>query len=108
MFLTGLLSYRTQDSQPRDGTTHNGPSPLDQLVEKMPYSWISWRHSLKGGLFLCDNSSLCQVDTQNQPVQCVLSTCMTVPHAYSAQGSHKRVADPPELEFRWLLLQCRC
>jgi hypothetical protein len=22
--------YRTQDYQPRDGTTHNGPSPLDQ------------------------------------------------------------------------------
>ena len=25
----GLLSYRIQDYQPRDGTTHNGPSPLD-------------------------------------------------------------------------------
>jgi hypothetical protein len=35
----------------------------------MPYSWISWRHFLKGGFFLCDNSSLCQVDTQNQTVQ---------------------------------------
>ena len=34
----------------------------------MPYSWISWRLFLKGGSFLCDNSSLCQVDTQNQPV----------------------------------------
>ena len=32
MLLTGLLSllsYRTQDYQPRDGTTHNGPSLLD-------------------------------------------------------------------------------
>jgi hypothetical protein len=28
----------------------------------MPYSWISWRHFLKGGSFLSDNSSLCQVD----------------------------------------------
>jgi hypothetical protein len=27
--LLGLLSNRTQDHQPRDGTTHNGPSPLD-------------------------------------------------------------------------------
>ena len=27
--LLSLLSYRTQDYQPRDGTTHNGPSPLD-------------------------------------------------------------------------------
>jgi hypothetical protein len=24
--LLSLLSYRTQDYQPRDGTTHNGPS----------------------------------------------------------------------------------
>jgi hypothetical protein len=27
--LLSLLSYRTQDHQPRDGTTHNGPSRLD-------------------------------------------------------------------------------
>lgn len=27
--LLSLLSYRTQDYQPRDGTTHKGPSPLD-------------------------------------------------------------------------------
>jgi hypothetical protein len=27
--LLSLLSYRTQDHQPRDGTTHNGPFPLD-------------------------------------------------------------------------------
>jgi hypothetical protein len=27
--LLSLLSYRTQDYQPRDGITHNGPSPLD-------------------------------------------------------------------------------
>ena len=39
------------------------------LIEKMPYSYISWRHFLKGSSFLCDNSSLCQVDTQNQPGQ---------------------------------------
>ena len=32
-------------------------------------SWISWRHFLKGSAFLCDNSSLCQIDTQNQPAQ---------------------------------------
>jgi hypothetical protein len=30
----------------------------------MPYSWISGRHFLKGGSFLCVNSSLCQVDTK--------------------------------------------
>jgi hypothetical protein len=27
--LLSLLSYRTQDYQPRDGTTHKGPSHLD-------------------------------------------------------------------------------
>ena len=27
--LLSLLSYRSQDYQPRDGTTHNGPSSLD-------------------------------------------------------------------------------
>jgi hypothetical protein len=35
----------------------------------MPHSWISWRHFLKWSSFLCDNSSLCQVDTQTQQVQ---------------------------------------
>jgi hypothetical protein len=52
--LLSLLSYRTQDYQPRDGTTYKGP-----IIEKIPYSWISWRHFLKGDSFLCDNSSLC-------------------------------------------------
>jgi hypothetical protein len=28
--LLSLPSYRTQDDQPRDGTAHNEPSPLDQ------------------------------------------------------------------------------
>jgi hypothetical protein len=27
--LLNLLSYRTQDYQPRDGPTHKGPFPLD-------------------------------------------------------------------------------
>jgi hypothetical protein len=27
--LLSLLSYRTQDYQPRDGSTHEGPFPLD-------------------------------------------------------------------------------
>jgi len=64
-----LLSYRAQDYQPRDGTTHNGPSHHWSLVEKMPYSWLSWISSREAPF--CDNSSMCQVDTQNQPVQCV-------------------------------------
>ena len=59
-----LAAYRTQDYQPRDGTTHNGPLNSWSLIEKMAYSWISWRHFPNWSSFLCDNSSLCQVDTK--------------------------------------------
>jgi hypothetical protein len=41
MFLTGLLSflsYRAQDSQPRDVTTYYGSSHPWSLIEQMPYS----------------------------------------------------------------------
>jgi hypothetical protein len=72
MLIAGLLSlhsYRTQYYHPRDDTTHHGPSNPPSLIEKMPYSWISWRNFLKGGSFFCDNSSLCQIDPQTQPVQ---------------------------------------
>jgi hypothetical protein len=54
--LLSLLSYRTQDYQPRDGTTHKRPSQPWSLIEKMLYSWISWRHFPKWSSFLCDNS----------------------------------------------------
>jgi len=43
--------------------------PPWSLVEKISYSWVSWRHFLNWDCFFCDNSSLCQVDTQNQWVQ---------------------------------------
>ena len=36
------------------------------LIEKMPCSWLSWRHFFNWGSFLADDSSFCQVDTQNQ------------------------------------------
>jgi hypothetical protein len=36
-----------------------GDLPPWSLIEKMPYSWISWRDSLKGGSSHCDNCSLC-------------------------------------------------
>jgi hypothetical protein len=32
--LLSLLSYRTQDYQPRDGPTHKGPSHLDHKLRK--------------------------------------------------------------------------
>ena len=40
-----------------------GPSPSPwSLIEKMPHNCISWRHFPNWNSFLCDNSSLCQID----------------------------------------------
>jgi hypothetical protein len=60
--LLSLLSYRAQDSQLRDGTTHKGTSPLIN----------NWENALQLDLLetfpqlklLCDNCSLCQVGTK--------------------------------------------
>jgi hypothetical protein len=52
--LLSLLSYRTQDCQPRDGTIHNGLGSLLlpwPLIEKMPYSWMSGGISLREAPF---------------------------------------------------------
>jgi hypothetical protein len=36
--LLSLLSYRTQDHQPKHGTTHSGPGPPTSVTnKKMPY-----------------------------------------------------------------------
>jgi hypothetical protein len=67
------------------------------LIEKMPHSWISWRHFPNGSSFLCDNSSLCQVDTQNQPVQsqrpqvAMLQTffLLLTPNSHPRQAPHR-------------------
>jgi hypothetical protein len=71
MFFTGLLPLACSacfliDPKPRDGTTHNGSSHPWSLIEKMPYSWISWRPFLKGGSFLWDNSRFHQVDKKQK------------------------------------------
>jgi len=67
------------------------PSTFLLLTEKTPCSWISCRHFLKGGSSLWDNSSLCQVDTQNQPVQlipCQLEKHITIkPHPFLSYSS---------------------
>jgi hypothetical protein len=75
MLLTGLLPlscpacFLIEPRLPAQGWHHpQWALPPWSLVEKMPYRWISWRHFLTWISFLCDNSSLCQVDTQNQPV----------------------------------------
>jgi hypothetical protein len=40
--LLSLLSYRTKTTSPVMAPPTIGPSPL--ITEKIPYSWISWRH----------------------------------------------------------------
>ena len=48
--LLSLLSYRTQDHQPRDGYTCNRYGPHSQVTKKMPYSLAYslslWSHFL--------------------------------------------------------------
>jgi hypothetical protein len=74
VYLLACFPWLAQLIEPR--TTSPGVAPPTMgwalpdwsLIEKMTYSWISWGHFLKGGSFLCDNSSLCQVDTPNRPV----------------------------------------
>ena len=48
-----------------------GALPPWSLIEKMPYSWISWRHFLNWSSFLCDNSRLCQIDTKTSQYTCL-------------------------------------
>jgi hypothetical protein len=79
MLLTGLLSLACSacfliKRVPAQRWPHlQGALPPWSLIEKMPHSWISWRYFPSWSSFLGDNSSLCQVDTQNQPVHIVLS-----------------------------------
>jgi len=56
--LTGLLPLACSACSYRTQYYHNVPSHPWSLIEKMPYSWISWRHFLKGGSFPCGNSRL--------------------------------------------------
>jgi len=80
VLLTGLLplaSLACSLIEPKPTIPGMAPPTMDwvlptwSLVEKTPYSWVSRRHFLNWSSFLCGNSSLCQVDTQNQPVQCL-------------------------------------
>ena len=61
--LLSLLSYRTKTTSPGMVPPTRAFPPWS-LIEKMSYSWISWRHFPNWSSFLCDNSSLCQVDTK--------------------------------------------
>ena len=71
MFLTGLLPLacstcsliELKTTSPEMVPPTRGPPPWS-LIEKMPYSSISWRHFLNWSSFLCDNPS-CVKLTQN-------------------------------------------
>jgi hypothetical protein len=74
LFLTGLFPLACsacsliEPGLPAQGWHHpQWALPPGSLIEKMPYSWISWRYFPNWSSFLCDNYSLCQVDTK--PVQ---------------------------------------
>ena len=71
MLLTGLLPLACsacsliEPRLPAQRWHHpQGAFPPWSLIEKMPYSWISWRHFLNWSSFFCDNSS-CVKLTQN-------------------------------------------
>jgi hypothetical protein len=64
MFLTGLLHLACsacsliEPRLPAQRWHHpQGDLPPWSLIEKMPYSWISWKHFPNSCSFLCDNSS---------------------------------------------------
>jgi hypothetical protein len=78
MFLTGLLPQACSACsliEPRLQAQRwyhpQGDLPPWLLIEKMPYSWISWRYFPNWSSFLCDNSSLCQVDTKLASTICI-------------------------------------
>jgi hypothetical protein len=93
--LLSLLSYRTQ-RLPAQGWSHpQGALPPWSLIEKIPHSWISWRHITNWSSFLCDNSSLCQVDTQNQPVHRVSLHSPGYPRTHSVDQAGLEIRDSP-------------
>jgi hypothetical protein len=66
--LLNLLSYRTQDYQPRDGTTHNGLSHLDHYLRKCLTAGSHGGISSREAPFSVVTPA-CVKLTQNQPVQ---------------------------------------
>jgi hypothetical protein len=58
-----LIDPKTTSPEMAPPTRGPPPSPRS-LIEKMPYSWISWKHFPNWNFFLCDNSS-CVKLTQN-------------------------------------------
>ena len=63
--LLSLLSFRTQDLQPRDGTSHHAlshQSLIRKILYRLACSPILWRHFLSGGSLLSGDFGLCPGD----------------------------------------------
>jgi hypothetical protein len=85
VLLTGLLPLACSACfliEPKTTSPGRAPPTMGSspLITNWENAWplISWRHFLKRGYFLCDNSSLCPVDTQNQPVYTVSSNLLNI------------------------------
>jgi hypothetical protein len=84
--LLSLLSYRTKTTSPEMVPPTRAFPPWSP-IEKMPYSWISWRYFLNWSSFLCDNSS------------CVKLTHKTTQYTMSPHNSLSQVHDPVSLQL---------
>jgi hypothetical protein len=107
MFLAGLLPLACsacsliEPRLPAQGWHYpQGDLPPWSLIEKMPYIWISWRHFPNWSSFLCNNSSLCQVDTKLDSTLanmifmfiCPFVTVLVVPSLFSFPTFQKWVS----------------
>jgi hypothetical protein len=82
MLLTGLLPLACsacsiiEPRLPAQRWHHpQGAFPPWSLIEKMPHSWISWRHFLTWSSFLCDNSSC--VKLTHKTSQCAITKSLS-------------------------------
>jgi hypothetical protein len=74
-----MLSYRTQDHQPRGDTTPNGLGPPPTSITKkmsyrFAYSLVIWRYILNRGFLFCDDQSPCQGDEKLPSIILFLET----------------------------------
>ena len=77
---SALLSYRTQDCQPRGGPTMGWARPYQSLIKKMSYGYllspILWRHFLNRGSLLSDDSRLYHIDIKVASTPTLVSLTM--------------------------------
>jgi hypothetical protein len=77
MFTTGLPPLACsacsliEPRRPAQRWSHpQGSFPPWSLIEKMPYSWISWRHFPNWSSFLCDNTSCVKLTHKTSQYRC--------------------------------------